>query len=221
MKKPKRWLGWHFLADTGKTRDGKKVCVSQTLEVKGPLELCRHGLHASKRAIDALAYAPGPIICHVELSGEIVNGDDKACASQRRCLAKADATLVLHEFACWCAGRSLRAERKAGREPDTRSWAAIAAKRKWLSGEISDAELDAARAAAMAAARAAERAAAMAAARAAAEAAERAAARAARAARAAARAAMAAAEAAERAAAQNRKLESMLRKLLRPTKRKG
>ena len=70
----------------------------------------------------------------------------------------------LHEFACRCAERALsRVE-----HPDSRSVAAIEAKRAWMKGEISDAELDAARDAARAAAMDAAQAAAMAAARAAA-----------------------------------------------------
>lgn len=72
---------------------------------------------------------------------------------------------ILHEFACRCADRAIA---RIGK-PDSRSVAAIEAKRKWLRGEISDDELDAAWDAALAAAkyaaRAAARAAAMAAAR--------------------------------------------------------
>lgn len=48
---------------------------------------------------------------------------------------------ILHEFACRCAEYALSF---AG-SPDPRSIAAIEAKRKWLRGEITDAELDAAR----------------------------------------------------------------------------
>ena len=60
---------------------------------------------------------------------------------------------TLHEFACVCAERVLsRVE-----NPDPRSVAAIEAKRAWIKGEISDAELDAARVSAWVAARAAAR----------------------------------------------------------------
>jgi hypothetical protein len=90
-----------------------------------------------------------------------------------------DVAPILHEFACWCAEGALRLVKN----PDPRSVAAIAAKRAWLRGEITEKELAAARAAAWAAAEAAAWAAAEAAARAAAwtaaEAAARAAARAA------------------------------------------
>ena len=68
---------------------------------------------------------------------------------------------ILHEFACRCAEYAL----SFVESPDPRSIAAIEAKRKWLRGEITDAELYAAWAAAMAAAMAAESGAAWAAAR--------------------------------------------------------
>lgn len=147
-------LAWHFLRGDRRLSypPHTLVEVGQKLTVEPPLELCNWGLHASKRAIDALNYAPGSIACRVELSGEILEGDDKVCATERTVLKMIDATNVLHEFACWCAEQALLKEREAGREPDQRSWAAIEAKRKWLRGEITDSELEAARDAALAAA---------------------------------------------------------------------
>ena len=56
---------------------------------------------------------------------------------------------ILHEFACRCAEYAL----SFVESPDPRSTAAIEAKRKWLRGEITDAELAAARVAARVAAR--------------------------------------------------------------------
>ena len=50
----------------------------------------------------------------------------------------------LHELACDYAERALERERKAGREPDERSWAAIETTRRWLRGEATDQELAAA-----------------------------------------------------------------------------
>ena len=52
---------------------------------------------------------------------------------------------ILHEFACRCAEYAL----SFVESPDPRSIAAIEAKRKWLRGKITDAELYAARAAAL------------------------------------------------------------------------
>jgi len=117
-------------------------------EVEGPPVMCEHGYHAGKTLFDALRYAPGPIICRVELSGDIITDTDKHAATKRRLLWRLDretSERILHEFACWVAEDALKRERATGREPDERSWAAIEAKRKWLRGEITDDELAAAR----------------------------------------------------------------------------
>ncbi len=47
---------------------------------------------------------------------------------------------IMHEFACRCAEKALASIEN----PDQRSVDAIAAKRKWMKGEITDAELNAA-----------------------------------------------------------------------------
>jgi hypothetical protein len=96
-----------------------KVKVGQTLTT---------GLErVSLRALDALRYARGTIVCRIDPSGKV--------------LAMADATTVLHEFMCWSGEQALLGERELGREPDERSWAAIETKRKWLRGEATDEEL--------------------------------------------------------------------------------
>lgn len=165
---------WHFLQDDGRLQwpcgRYRKPKVGQTLKVDPDhIELCRFGLHASKRIIDALEYAPGSLICRVEVGGKIIHGSDKLVSSERTIIAMADASETLHLMACWAAKRAL----KRIKHPDPRSVAAIQAKEKWLRGEITDAELAAARDAAWDAARAAAWDAAWAAARAAAWDAER------------------------------------------------
>jgi len=144
------WEGWHFLKEDRRLQYPPYTLVEpgQTLYVKPPIKLCTRGLHASKRAIDALSYAPGPVVCRVRLSGEIIEDGDKAVATERTCLWMADATTVLYEFACWCAEQALLREREARREPDPRSWAAVEAKRQWVRGEITTEELAVAGAAA-------------------------------------------------------------------------
>ena len=82
-----------------------------------------------------------------------VSNEDKLWAVLREEFIDAP---VLHEYACRCAEYALTFVR----EPDSRSIAAIEAKRKWLRGEISNDDLAAARAAAWTAADAAARAAA-------------------------------------------------------------
>ena len=157
---------WHFLPADGRLQFGDRavVRVGEPLHVVGPLELCRNGMHGSIRAIDALNYAPGPIICRVRHDGDIARGDDKLCSRTRTALWMYDASTVLHEFACCVAEAALL----MAEIDDARCWRAIEAKRAWLRGEIGNHELaaawDAARAAARAAAWDAARAAAWAAA---------------------------------------------------------
>jgi hypothetical protein len=79
--------------------DGRKIKIGGTHTVKGPVKLCIHGLHASKRITDALQYAPGPILHLVTLGGEVVHGDDKSVATERTYVASFDATEILREFA--------------------------------------------------------------------------------------------------------------------------
>ena len=145
---------WHFLREDKRLGygDGRLVEVGQTLTCDpNSIKLCHMGFHGSGKLMDALKYAPGPIVCRVELSGKIIKGDDKYVASERTVIKMADATNVLHEFACLCAEDAL----KLVKNPDPQSVAAIEAKRKWLRGEITDRELDAARVVAEAASEAA------------------------------------------------------------------
>jgi hypothetical protein len=154
------YTGYHFVGAYGRERYGSRRIIEagKTYRVKGPPVLCEHGLHASKRLDDALYYAPpdARYVCLVNLGGSILLDSDKAVATERTVLKMVDVETILHEFACWCAERALKAERKAGREPHPDSWNAIRVKRRWLKGKATDQELgDAARAAARAAAGAA------------------------------------------------------------------
>ena len=146
---------WHFLGEDKRLRyrDGRKVEIGKTIKVSCQPVLCKSGLHASYRAIDALQYARGPIVCRVMLGGTLIVGDDKVAATERTVLAMADATTVLHEFACWCATRAL----KTANVTDERSWNAISTKLKWLRGEATDEDLSAAESAAWSAAESAAR----------------------------------------------------------------
>src|SRR6185312_96641 len=145
-----RMKAWHWVSEDKMTRYEPRVpvVVGETLRVEPPIALCERGFHASIKALDALPYAPGPICCRVELSGEIKTGDDKIVATERKVLWMCDATNVLHEMACISAETALL----IANVDDHRCWEAIEAKRACLRGEIDDATLDAARDAARGAA---------------------------------------------------------------------
>jgi hypothetical protein len=135
-------LAWHFLREDKRlgNGDGRLVEVGATLECKGDPVLGDNGMHGSVRLIDALRYSAGPIVCRVEIEGDVIEGDDKLCGRRRTVLWMLDATRILHEFACTCVEDALALVE----QPDPRSVAGIEAKRKWLDGKITDEELDAA-----------------------------------------------------------------------------
>jgi hypothetical protein len=134
---------FHFLREDGCLNHPPhtKVEPGITLKFDGRPILCHQGYHASERAIDALNYAPGPILCCVVLGGTVVRDTDKLVATERTVLWMADATQTLHEFACDQAEAAL----DRAKVNDARCRAAIETKRRWLRGEASDSELDAAR----------------------------------------------------------------------------
>jgi len=102
-------MGWHFLYDDGKLRDRRfPPPDGEWLSVDGYIQLCSRGLHASERIIDALKFAPGSVICRVELRGDIQESyrRDKLVARERRILWHLNAKVgsrVLHEFSRWAA----------------------------------------------------------------------------------------------------------------------
>ena len=143
-------LAWHFLREDSRLRygDGRIVKVGRRMcAPAGKLDVCRYGMHASENLLDALKYAPGPIVCRVELSGNIIKAGDKLVARYRKVIAMADASKELRLFTCWVASRTLK---QAG-ITDPRAWKAIQTSRRFAHGKATLSELsttwDAARAA--------------------------------------------------------------------------
>jgi len=136
-------LAWHFLSADRRLGygDGRLVKKGQTLRVEGEPALCWNGLHGSRRLIDALSNALGPIIERVEIGAdkpyEIVAVENKLVGTWRKTLWWIDATMVLHEFACREAEEALR---DVG-ITDERYWDAIRIKRLWVQGKATDEEL--------------------------------------------------------------------------------
>ena len=94
-------LAFHFSQANKKLQygDGRMMKTGRTHKVKCQPILCKQGLHASVRLIDALSYAPGPYLWLVELSGKVVRGDDKLVATERKYLGGFHADTLLREFA--------------------------------------------------------------------------------------------------------------------------
>lgn len=140
--------GWHFsdISECLRYGDKRKIEIGVTHTVDCEPKLCESGLHASERIIDALSYAPGPILWKVMLSGRIKRDTDKACATERTYHARIDATEILREFARKCALDVIHL------------WGAPPIVREYLDsgdGKLANAAADAAQSAARTAARAA------------------------------------------------------------------
>jgi len=137
------WLGWHFLSKDRRLRGGSREIVraGRTLDFAGRPKLHVHGFHASRQVIDALIYAPGPIVERVELGGTIVTGTGVAVAQTRTTLWMADVTRILHEFTSDVVEDLLI----NAQVNDRRSLDSIDMKRKWLANEVTDEELRAAK----------------------------------------------------------------------------
>jgi hypothetical protein len=126
---------WYFAAKDRRLRynDGRKARVGVTHTVDRPIRLCKNGLHASERALDALKLGAGPVAFRVELSGDTDKGSDKIAARSRKYVAGGiDVTDTLAEFACCCAEAALL----IAEHDDPRSWGAIEATRAYMRGEI-------------------------------------------------------------------------------------
>jgi hypothetical protein len=97
---------WHFLSSDWTAYGGFKVEVGALYTMEPPIVPCSRGFHASVRCIDALRYAPGPVVTLVECDGAIVDHGspvDKFACSERRAVWGYDATEELRYFARWCA----------------------------------------------------------------------------------------------------------------------
>ena len=153
-------IAYHWLREDMTAGNGTEPAwaVGEERSVSGKLIICERGYHSSPSLWDALEYAPGPIATVVEIGEPAGRQDDKFVSRTRKLLCAVNVEKELRQFAIDCAERALNHERENGREPDSRSWVAIEAAKAFLRGEITPAELAAARAAAWDAARDAERA---------------------------------------------------------------
>jgi len=144
---------WHFLKDDGRSASGsRKAAKDGTIERhRGNLVPCKSGLHASPTISDALGYAQGSLLSYTEIPDKgdncVPHGSptDKYCVRWRRKIKTVNVERELRQVAIDCATRALEREREAGREPDPRSWAAVAAASDFLAGRIDRGQLNTAR----------------------------------------------------------------------------
>ena len=98
MSKKTKNLAWHFVGDT--LRDGSPIPPDgEWLIYSGQCKICESGLHASRNPFDALRYAPGAVLCLVEIADIVDEQDDKLLCRKRRIVARMDATELCSYFA--------------------------------------------------------------------------------------------------------------------------
>ena len=138
-------VGWHILPNNCVLRDGRKADLTgawQLMAGDEPPKMCKRGMHASRRLIDALQYAQGALICRVEVRGDIAEEDDKLTGCERRVFDWINGTKLLHQFAIRCAARALRIYGVT----DKRLWNTLRVKGRWVRGSATDQDLHTARA---------------------------------------------------------------------------
>jgi hypothetical protein len=95
-------LAWHFVGPT--LRNGDPVPADgEVLRHDGAVKMCATGLHASRRLLDALYYAPGPTICRVECRDVVAEEADKLVCRERVILWRVGGEYLLRDFARRCA----------------------------------------------------------------------------------------------------------------------
>jgi len=149
-------LAWHFLSADRKMRGTDEIVEpGYVYSQVGPLVICEAGMHASVRAVDAIRYAPGPVICRVRCSGTIISESDKIVAEHREVLWMADASSILRLIACECVRKTPFADGRTVWDllTDPRSRAAVEVAERYAHGKATDGELASARAVAWDAAR--------------------------------------------------------------------
>ena len=97
-------LYYYFASKDRRLRYGDNRLIEEgvTHTVEPSLDRCDHALHAYRRAIDALRYAHGPVICTVELGGEILHGDTRSIATKRTYLEVIDGESLISKFCRRC-----------------------------------------------------------------------------------------------------------------------
>lgn len=107
-------LAWRFLPMN------RRLAIDQAVVKAGDIYSGTEGIDACERAIDAIDYAPGPMLCRVRVSGDITRNRRKVVGRLFDVLWIADARWELRAFALWCGEWVLRNQQAADRKTDRR-----------------------------------------------------------------------------------------------------
>jgi hypothetical protein len=94
---------WHF-TNGNRLRNGDPLpAIGEPLRYDGVVKIRKTGLHASKRLLDALDYAPGSMLHRVECREIVERDHDKFVCRERTILWSLDVDELLRQFARRCA----------------------------------------------------------------------------------------------------------------------
>ncbi len=141
-------LAYHFLKDDMTAGHGNEPAWAEseerTLGEDVALRICETGYHSSPTPFDALRYAPGSVLCLVEIGDPADSQPDKYVSRSRKLIRAVRIDRQLREFACDVAEEALNLEVQRGNTVDERSRAAIEVARRFAQGAASSEELAAA-----------------------------------------------------------------------------
>jgi hypothetical protein len=97
---------WHFIRDDRTlAHQSPPLLVEPGFiygEPAGEIEICRFGMHGSRRVYDALDYAKSSTLCRVRIWGDVQEHADKLVGRYREVLAIRDIASELRLWGCWC-----------------------------------------------------------------------------------------------------------------------
>lgn len=140
-----RIMAWYFLREDFRLKKGEwpRAVRPGVTYVHG----CGGDVQAKRRVIDALQFAPGPIVCGVQCWGHmaqsngyyVIPGEEDVVCKKHMVLWRIDATRVLREFSIWCAEQALgRISEREEPQPSHGSLRTLALARRYLEGEATD-----------------------------------------------------------------------------------
>lgn len=115
--------------------------IGAWVKVEGPLEVCKNGIHVARGEKELLVHwLSGPEVYEVEVRGDRIDAEDKACVRECRLVRRVLDERSLRLFAADCAESAL----SVANVTDERSWDAVRVARLFAVGAASNADLAAA-----------------------------------------------------------------------------